>query len=87
MHTEQHIPLSRSDLLEMQRWIRSGWIPDESTIQRITDSLVAIAMDSKTGGRGRDRLRVRAARILLEMEIADVERHNAAVMAQRNQRA
>jgi hypothetical protein len=84
MHTEQHIPLSRSELLEMRRWIRSGWIPDESTIERITDSLVAIVLDSKTGGRGRDRLRVRAARVLLEMEIADVKRHNAAVMACRH---
>lgn len=81
-----HIPLSRSEMLEMLRWIRSGWLPDESSAERIRDSLIAIAMDSKTEGRGRDRARVRAARLLMEMEIADVKRHNAAVMAQKNQR-
>jgi len=80
------IPLSRSELREIAQWIRKGWLPDESTAERIRDSLFAIVTDPKTEGRGRDRARVRAARVLLEMEIQDVKRHNAAVAGRAKRR-
>jgi hypothetical protein len=80
----EHIPLSRSELMDMERWIRQGWLPDESAAERIRDSLFAIVMDPKIEGRGRDRARVRAARLLLEMEIAATKSHNAAVVARAN---
>lgn len=59
------IPLSRSDLRDMERWIGQGWLPDNSAVERIRDSLVSIATERS----GNPRAAVRAARILFRMEV------------------
>lgn len=60
----ERTPLTRSDLRDLERWMRRGWLPNEYAVERI----LAVVADRNANHRAV----VRAVRLLHEIQMTAV---------------